>query len=225
MKKFVTAAAGALLAGLIAAPAMAAGNGAPSGSHYSLNIIGVRDKTNMPNSDAGHVIFVDLSGRTDIMLCNSDDPAGSCSGVGFKVLDKNGTDGKAAFALPNPDQENDGVTSYSVFARALGKPYGSAVMTTCAIDPTTLEEVCSTTTAITLTRTKGASKFQNVSKALLYIYADLDGDGNLERYNLFHDSLQDYFWKYDNNGLRIAQLRFYPCSTDVVNNSTTCITD
>jgi len=54
-----------------------------------------------------------------------------------------------------------------------------------------------------------------VSKYLLYIYADLDDDGTLERVSLFDDALEGYFWDYDNEGLKLAQLRFYDCSTTV----------
>jgi len=39
---------------------------------------------------------------------------------------------------------------------------------------------------------------RNVSKALLYIYADLDADGTAERYPLFDDALEGYYWDYDN---------------------------
>src|SRR3989442_8514623 len=39
------------------------GNGAPSGSHYNLNIIGVpKDKTADMNNNDGHRIFVQLNG-------------------------------------------------------------------------------------------------------------------------------------------------------------------
>ena len=41
------------------------------------------------------------------------------------------------------------------------------------------------------------------------------GDGSAERYNLFHDDLMDFYWDYDNNGLRLLQLRFYPVSSNV----------
>ncbi len=66
-----------------------------------------------------------------------------------------------------------------------------------------------------LVREKGKNSFTNVSKYLLYIYVDLDGDGQAERYSLFDEALQDYFWNYDNNGLKLAQLRFYEIPTDV----------
>src|SRR5262245_33340660 len=101
------------------------GNGAPSGTHYNLNMIGVpKQKTADMTGDNGHRIFMSLEGKTKVMLSE---------GV-FAVLDANGTDGTASFQLPNPDPLNSGVTKYSVFARALGKPGGSATITTCATD-------------------------------------------------------------------------------------------
>ena len=76
------------------------------------------------------------------------------------------------------------------------------------------EEVCSMET-LTLSRQTGKSKFMDVSKQLLYVYVDLNGDSIVERYPLFSDVLQDYFWNYDNNGLKIVQLRFYEISANV----------
>jgi len=66
-----------------------------------------------------------------------------------------------------------------------------------------------------LVREKGGSKFDNVTKELLYVYVDLDGNGTAERYPLFSDAMVNYFWSYDNNGLKLAQLRFYEISTNV----------
>jgi hypothetical protein len=208
------------------------GNGAPSGAHYNLNFIGVgnyghkqcNNNDNFPDADMsnnGHRIFVDLCGNTKIMLSeaceNCDDVLGS-----FQVLDANGTDGQASFALPNPDPDGDGETVYSVFARALGKPGGSGHLSTCAtyyyyddLGVLQSEEVCSMA-MLTVERVKGQKpRFENVSKELLYIYADLDGDGSYERYPLFDDALEGYFWSYDNNGLKVVQLRFYECTTIV----------
>jgi hypothetical protein len=45
--------------------------------------------------------------------------------------------------------------------------------------------------------------------------ADLDGDGTVERMPLFDDRLQDYYWQYDNNWLRVVQLRFYEQPTNI----------
>lgn len=177
-----------------------AGNGAPSGPHFNLNIIGVpKGKTADLTSNDGRRIFMPLTGRSRINLTE---------GADFAVLDANGTDGAAAFQLPNPDPDGDGVTSYRVFARALGKPGGQARVTTCATDVATGELVCSTDSLVAV-RTKGKQTFTDVSKQLLFITADIDGDGTLETVPLFDDSLQGFFWDFDNQGLKLLQLRFY----------------
>lgn len=180
------------------------GNGAPSGAHYNLNIIGVpKDKTASMTGNSGHRIFVSLKGKTAIKLYE---------GSTFEVLDANGTDSNgASFTLPNPDPDNDGTTVYSVWARALGKPGGSSITTTCAYDADGTQW-CSEESMV-MVSTKGKKSFENVSKELLYIYVDLDGDGTTERYPLFAEELQGYFWDYDNNGLKLLQLRFYEIPT------------
>jgi hypothetical protein len=44
----------------------------------------------------------------------------------------------------------------------------------------------------------------------------LDLDGVVEtnpcdaRYGIFDEEFQEYFWDFDNHGLRLVQLRFYP---------------
>jgi hypothetical protein len=184
------------------------GNGAPSGPHYNLNVIGVpKEKSADMTDNNGHRIFVRLDGKSKIWLGEGDE---------FRVLDANGTDGDGArFQLPSPDPENDGLTEYSIWVRALGKPGGSADISTCAIDPVTGDEHCVMYKLEMGTKGKGGNKFANVSKDLLYIFADLDGDGTVERYPLFDSRLQGYFWDYNNDGLKLAQFRFYEVPTDV----------
>jgi hypothetical protein len=193
------------------------GNGCPSGAHYNLNIIGVANpKTADMTDTSGHSLFVPLEGNVKIGLALA--PAGES----FAVIDRNGTDGNGAkFQLPAADPCNTGITQYSVFARPLGKPNGKAKMTTGATDPTTLEDVYSVC-VLNLERTKGQQKFDNVSAELLYIYAYVyagpgpdgivgtaDDVYTFQRVPLFDTALQDYFWSYDNNGLKLLQLRFY----------------
>jgi len=191
-------------AGSLAGPsAVQTGNGGPNGNHFTLNLIGVPNTKTADMTGGGSRIFVSLTGLTKILLAPGSD---------FEVLDPNGTDGEASFQLPNPDPTNSGTTTYSVFARALGKPGGSSTTTTCATDPSDGALVCSVI-SLTLTRTSGKTKFENVSKDLLYIYADI-GSGP-QRFPLFDSALQNFFWQYDNTGLKLAQLRFYPCSTTV----------
>jgi len=200
---YVYVAAGAVA--LVMAGSARAGNGAPSGAHFNLNLIGVaKSKTSDLTDSQRHSIFVPLSGSCKISLTEGD----------YTVLDGNCTDGNSTFQLPNPDADGDGTTTYSVFARALGKPGGSSVTTTCATDPSDGSLVCSTT-SMTLVRSKGKSSFTNVSKDLLYIYNDVDDNGTLDRVPLFDSRLQDYYWQYDNNGLKLLQLRFYDIPTNV----------
>lgn len=184
------------------------GNGAPSGPHYNLNIIGVsRDKSaNM--SGGGNVIFVGLgtSGETvttKILLSQTADST-------FQVLDKNGTDGEASFALPAPG-------TYTVWARALATPGGQAKIATCAtfIDPTTgtATMICSTDNEV-FVRGTGKSSFKNVTDALTTISLPVGSPAELAcgtpTVSLFATCLQDFLWQYDNNGLKLLQIRFYP---------------
>ena len=205
------------------------GNGAPSGAHYTLNIIGVpKDKSPNFTGGNGHRIFVDLGrngepANTRINLIEGD----------FGVTDANGTDGTAGFQLPNPDPDLDGTTSYSVYARALGKQGGKATMQSCYEDAT--GTWCATNFVggvepITLERTKGGvAKFVNVSKDLLFVdfcvtwAAGLDGIlgtaddecTDINQISLFSIADMLYYWSYDNEGLKVAQLRFYEVPTVV----------
>lgn len=199
------------------------GNGAPSGPHYNLNIIGMENIDNKADMECGngHRIFVPLNGKSKIMLTEGQEP------FEFQVVDCVATNNDPAeFMLPNPDPDDDGVTAYSVFLRVLGKPGGDIIMDTCATDPLTGEVLCSDEKVVKVRETgKGKQRFDNVSKELLYVYAwvctDVDaitGDCTAYEYMrvpLFSDKLEDYLWQYDNNGVRIAQLRFYEIPTTV----------
>lgn len=70
----------AVLALVVPLVAASAGNGAPSGAHYNLNIIGV-DKAKTADMDGSkrHTIFVPLVGSCKINLAEGD----------FQVLDGN----------------------------------------------------------------------------------------------------------------------------------------
>src|SRR5260370_25909591 len=87
-----------VLALFVRGPAVYAGsngNGAPSGPHYNLNIIGAKS-TNCPATDGsgGNVIFVALNGISNIFLH---------PGTTFAVLDNNAcSDKSASFQLPSP---------------------------------------------------------------------------------------------------------------------------
>lgn len=176
------------------------GNGAPSGPHYNLNIIGVpKEKKGGTWDNNGHRIFVKLwSKDTKIMLLK---------GESFNVIDSDGTDGKATLQLmdPYPGDTTDAV--YRIFVRALGKPGGSANMTSGFIDE--LGNEWYSLENVTLTRNKGQSKFSDKTLELTTIFIDFDGDDAAERYYIFDNELWQYFWDYDNNGLKLLQIRIY----------------
>jgi hypothetical protein len=180
----------------------------PNGPHYNLNIIGVaKGKSADMTSNSGHRIFVSLGKRSDspvrtrISLLQSTDGS-------FQVLDANGTDNGAIFQLPAPG-------TYSVWVRGLGKPHGQARMTTCADDvagDVYTGEICSTMSVVEV-RKKGRRRFTDVTDELTTIQLEEGSEVALAcgdtRVSLFDACLEGYFWAYDNNGLRLLQVRFY----------------
>lgn len=246
MRKFILAA----LVLAVAAPAYAqTGNGAPSGGHYTLNIIGVENpKTATLTGSNRHTIFVALGKNSQVTsriylmpsdafrVCdgNAFDPAIACDG---SVIAQQG----AVFELPyntnltagtDPDGEpstllpcdvDDPQLAYEVWLRELGQPGGGMTMQTCATevgdqdgDGVSGETLCSTENVVTL-RDPGKEVFKNVTQQLtsLNVCFDTNADPTITdidcfRYALFRDEFEDWHWQYDNRGLRLAQIRFYP---------------
>jgi len=192
----------------------------------------------------GHVIFVNLSGHSKINLVEGDDyavldkNATDSDGALLQLPDP----GLEAYNVADPG-DADTISDYSVFVRPLGKPGGWATITTCAdlVDSdfagllsgkfvktlnkegyfggyASVEQVGSD---ITL-RTKGKSTFTNVTAELLTIVFKVEvelADGSIiieyVRVPIFDDIIQGEYWDYDNNNLKLLQVRFYPCGTDV----------
>src|SRR5438309_1609618 len=104
VKALYSASAAALVAAVVFGVSSAGagnGNGAPSGPHFNLNLIGFSNGQNVKGTtgSGGNVIFVPLFGNCQINLVEGD----------FSVLDNNCTDNTAAlFQLPNPDPTNSG---------------------------------------------------------------------------------------------------------------------
>lgn len=202
------------------------GNGAPSGAHYDLNIIGVTNPKNstMTGSDR-HTIFVPLNTAAndpvpgaDIFLTqgpftvcdgNAFDAAYDCSGN--KISNQG-----AVFQLPCntniatatgttlvPCSTGDTAT-YSVWARSVGTPGGSATLTTCATDLTTNTVVCSVAANVAVViRKNGKPVFSEVTNQLTSLVT------STQTVALFGAGFQGFFWDYDNNGNKVLQLRFY----------------
>jgi hypothetical protein len=153
----------------------------------------------------------------------------------FGVIDANGTDGDGAiFGLPDPcvgTSSTDGCTpTYAIWARAKAGS-GSVTITTCADETGTgfdgTDDVWCGSNGITLSK-QTANKAIDVSTSLLFmtitvndltdpqLAACIDPDGDStdllpDTYNvyLFDRCFENYFWNYDNNGLKVLELRFF----------------
>lgn len=207
------------------------GNGAPSGPHYTLNILGKdweKDEDTSVYDNNGHRIFVRLDGKTKIWLTN---------GTDFNVIDADGTDRHAEFQLPKPDTivDNGGTpddpsddtvigSRYYAYIRILGKPEGWADMYSGFINESGVQFLSLEVIELRQYESDGSGnpnhklvtresppKFEDVTKELTTIFVDITDDDvyNPQRYGLFDDELWDYFWEYDNHGLKHVQIRFY----------------
>ncbi len=193
---------------------------------YLVNIIGVDNGKNADMTDSQRrTIFVDLYGPSKINLVEGD----------FEVLDGNATKGSPAeLALPDPDVDGDGILDgiYSVSVRALGTRGGSANIATCA---ELLDEIVDSLTgknrksvvddaayctldekSVQLERNNGKPTWGDVTDELLSITLEVDiydDQGNIigteeTTIPLFDDRLENEFWEYSNDGLRLVQVRF-----------------
>jgi hypothetical protein len=217
----------AVLLGLaLAVPAFGGGINL-SGPHYNLNIIGVDNpKTADLTGSERHTIFVALGSKTgaptrsniwltqgpfEVCDGNAFTQAYDCSGaaLGNKI--------GAVFQLPcdtnvPTDVECTGFSlDYTVWIRALGQHGGHATMTLCATDDLG-NLICNTGENVVSLTAHGKRTFTNVTKELTTLQdVCFDVDGNLfcGDVPLFDPDLVDWVWFYDNNGLKLAQLRFY----------------
>jgi hypothetical protein len=232
MKRFATklllwvvvaaAAVGGVAVGSLALHHANAANGAPSGPHFNLNIHGVANGQGF-NGNNQNDIFVPLGSsgspaRCDILLQQA-------ATYDFRVLQPDCVnDPPASFELPAPCAISAGActgttTYYSVYARALGKPGGTSSTTLCYTD--TNGTYCSLTSYVAV-RGTGNSKFANETSNLLFITLCNTTTGKTVTTPLFANSLAQYFWQYDNQGLRLLQLRFYQVGSTVPTGGNPC---
>ncbi len=185
--------------------------------------------------DQNHIYLCNSSnGENDVNDARCDTWRATHAGD-FGVIDANATDGDGAIlGLPDPcagTSSTDGCTpTYAIWARAI-TGNGSATITTCADETGTgfdgEDDVWCGSNGITLSR-QTARKAVEVTNSLLYLTIsvndatdpqlaaciDPDGDatdGQPDEYNvyLFDRCFENYFWNYDNNGLKNLELRFY----------------
>jgi hypothetical protein len=207
-----------ILAIVFAVPAFAQVGKGLSGPHYNLNIIGVpKDKTvpDMTGSNR-HTIFVPLQSGGDV---SRQVKIYYLPGTEFRVIDGNATDNDGSATIEVPSSIG-GDLCYDVYAVALGKPNGNAVVQAeCIID----DLLGSCTDALlensfSVARTKGKPHRENISDVFRATgCVDVNGSlicdaGDLQFTNVWIfnvPQLLEYFWDFDNNGLRLMQTRFY----------------
>jgi hypothetical protein len=206
-----------------------------SGPHYNLNIIGVpKDKTvpSMTGSNR-HTIFVPLASGEDV---NRQVKIYYVRGEDFQVLDGNATDdNEATIQVPfefcdDYDTGCEELLSYNVYAVGLGKPNGNAIITA---ECTYSEDVvgggdCTDTLLLgsfEIKRETGKPHRVNITNIFratgcLDIYdSGVCDAGDLEFKNIWIfniEELTEYMWDYDNNDLKLMQVRFYPTTSGYI---------
>jgi hypothetical protein len=229
-----------VLAIAFAASAFAGVGQGLSGPHYNLNIIGVpHDKEAPMDNNSGHRIFVPLQSGGDVPRQVK---IKYVIGPDFKVLDANATDDNLAVIQVPYEYCEDyeagcyDLLSFDVYAFGLGKPGGSAIVTAeceytkTVVDPDgTLGLECEDTLLLgsfEVTRTKGKPKQVDITNIFRVTGClDLGGEegvcdtGDLEFRNLWIfniEQLANYMWDYDNNGLKLMQIRFYETTSGYI---------
>lgn len=225
---------------------MSQGNEAPNGKHYNLNIIGTGEKSADMDNSNGHVIFVPLEGKTKIELQKGDfavlDANGTDGLAQFQLPDP-GIDAYDTSDPGDADTETDYSVFVRPLGKPGG---WSTMTTAAEVVESTMSEFLDNKdykilneaasfggvasieqVGIDVTfREKGKSTFTNVTAELLTILLKIEvtyDDGGTEvteiiyvRVPLFDDLIENEYWEYDNNGLRLLQVRFYPgVKTDV----------
>jgi hypothetical protein len=196
------------------------------------------DKTADMTGNSGHRIFVPLNSGEDVdrrvriyMTGDTDgDTAGLQCGNSFQVLDANATDDdEATLLVPcEPIEVGDPGICFDVYATGLGKPFGGAnVDVVCEFDETCIDcDIVEGTCEMgnidfDIWRGKGKPVTEDITgvfRANGCIDADttdglLCGDDPLDiifrNVWIFNvEELLYYYWDYDNNGLKLMQVRF-----------------
>ena len=210
-----------------------------NGQHFNLNIIGVpKDKKVDMTDSQRHTIFVPLntSGYVDGKVKIAYIP-----GPNFQVLDGNATDADGALIQVPYEYCGDLTTgcqdllSYNVYAVALGKPGGTALVEAhCTYDTNVVDT--NGTAGLTCEDTLlmgsfdiGRSKGQPTVKDITNIFRasgclDLNTSGICDPGDLTFNNiwifnipqLDSYFWDYTNTDLKLMQVRFYPTTSGTI---------
>ena len=203
----------AFLSGALAAKPDKTGNDTPRGYSYNLQVIALNHTKGwsydpLEQHDNGQRIFVLMnrdytSVKTQIHLVPGDS---------FAVIDPDGTDGHATIQVMDP-YDNDyigsdplGAYNYEIYVRALGKKNDNRYADiTLNAESSLYPGIWYLGETVTIEPSpKGTgSKFKKETVKLTTF--SVDGTP----YHLFDDGYENFFWDYDNHGLRHLQMRFY----------------
>ena len=232
MKKLIAITLAAVLLLTLGVSPVFAGIGSEipdTGEHYNLNIIGVQhDKTVPTMTDSNrHTIFVPLEKDGSIsrtvrinVVRNTANPDK------FQVLDGNATDDDVAvIAVP---YETYGTLSFNVYAVGLGKLNRKADVHWESIYDSNTYTTTPLMGDFTIKREKengkGKPKVVNISDIFRATgFIDLGGTAGVYDPGIdiaFEDiwvfnipTLLSYYWDYENHGLKLMQVRFYPTTS------------
>ena len=223
MKKLIATALTTIMVLTMAATPVFAGIGneiPDNGEHYNLNIIGVPHgkKVDMANSNR-HTIFVPLGKGGDVKSCRIYVIRNVINPDQFQVLDGNATDGEATIAVPFKDYST---LSFNVYATALGKPGGKVnVDANITFEDGTYGSLLMGSFYLKRDRSKPRPvDISDIFRASGWIDVDESGDFNSDIDMSFDNvwvfnvpTLLEYLWDYDNQGLKLMQIRFYPTTS------------
>lgn len=191
-----------------------------SGPHYNLNIIGVpHDKTADMTGSNRHTLFVPLDTRGRVP---NKVKIYFIAGEEFRVIDGNATDDNQAMVeVPHGDP---GTVCYYAFAVALGKPMAHGdttyVNANVIFDEST-NDVMLTLDMVSFKAVRGKGQpvvmdISNIFRVSGCIDYGPTPDGvcdvNFNNEWVFNiEELLSYWWDYENQGLKLLQVRFYDC--------------
>lgn len=239
MRRLVCVAAALAASALMATPALAQVGKGLSGKHWNLNFIGVSKDKEVPDMKGSHrhTVFVPLhndsvSRKIKIYYVRGED---------FRVLDGNATDDdEATIQVPYEFCEDTeaGCTdllSFDVYAVGLGKPNGYNIVTAeCTYSLDVVDEggspdlECEDTLLLgsfSIGREKGKPKREDISNifratgCLDYDASGFCDSGDLEFRNVWIfniEELLEYWWDYENHGLKLMQVRFYETTSGYI---------
>lgn len=214
-------------------------NGAPSGFHYSVNLIGVTRSDQLPDGgegSGGSAIFIPLQTTTapDSVICTDTSnnqtwfiedteaewvntkPAGGAkiyftptTTEKFAILDRDATDSDGAEIRVPVSDDGDRYIELDLYVRVLGKPGGCAEIQGWAEDVQQNAWFWSGT--IALDRKTGKSTFIKATDIFDVHYCDItDCIATTQELSVFNSLFEDYFWEILNDGTRLVQMRFFP---------------